>query len=161
MTASGTSDVISEAGREPGELPSNPMIPSRLLDPVALPVSGGAMPPHTRAMIAAAAHAFVNGQKVAGLYDHAAGKHLRIAAEARGEHLQGFDDDRSARFGGTLPELRDVGDGAQVHMAIEGTTARGFDRGSSGAFTAEVRARLVQLYDHARGEWFAFDVQAA
>jgi hypothetical protein len=119
------------------------------------------MLPHTQAMVAAAAHAFVNGRKVAGVYDHANSKHLRIAAEARGEHLQGFDGERSARFGGTLPELRDTGDGAQVHMKIEGATARGFDRGSSSAFTAEVTERLVQLYDHGRGEWFAFDVQVA
>ena len=119
------------------------------------------MSPHTRAMVAATAHAFVNGRKVAGIYDHSAGRHLRIAAEARGEHLQGFDGDRSARFGGTLPELCDAGDGAQVHMKVESTTARGFDRGSSGAFTAEVSERLVQLYDHAQGAWFTFDVQVA
>lgn len=119
------------------------------------------MPPHTRAMIATAAHAFVNGRKVAGVYDHSEGKHLRIAAEARGEHLQGFDGDRSARFGGTLPELRDTGDGAQVYMEIDGTTARGFDRGSVSHFTAEVAERSVQLYDHSRGEWFAFGVRVA
>lgn len=119
------------------------------------------MPPHTRAMIAAAAHAFVNGRKVAGVYDHSVGRHLRIAAEARGEHLQGFDGDRSARFGGTLPELRDASDGAQVHMVVEGSTVRGFDRGSSGAFTVEVAERSVQLYDHSRDAWYAFDVQVA
>jgi hypothetical protein len=52
------------------------------------------MQPHTRVVIAAAAYAFVTGKKVAGVYDHAAGRHLRIAAEARGEHLQGHDGDR-------------------------------------------------------------------
>ncbi len=119
------------------------------------------MLPHTRAIVAAAAHAFVNGRKVAGVYDHAAGRHLRIAAEAQGNHLQGLDGDRAARFGGTLPELRDVGDGAQLHMTIDGATARGFDRASAGAFTAEVTERQVQLYDHGRSAWFAFDVQVA
>ena len=66
------------------------------------------MPPHTRAMIAAAAHAFITGNKVAGVYDHSTGRHLRIAAEARGQQLQGYDGDRAARFGGTLPEIYDA-----------------------------------------------------
>ena len=119
------------------------------------------MQPHTRAMIAAAAHALVTGRKVAGLYDHAAGKHLRIAAEARGEHLQGYDGDRDARFGGTLPELHDMADGAPVNMVVEGSTVRGYDRVSADHFIAQVTERLVQLYDHGAGAWFAFDVQVA
>ena len=96
------------------------------------------MQQHTRAMVAASAYALVTGKKVAGLYDHAAGRHLRVAAEARGGHLQGYDGDRDARFGGTLPEFRDTGDGASVHMAVEGAAARGYDRNSSGHFTADV-----------------------
>lgn len=119
------------------------------------------MQPHNRAMVAAAAHALVTGRKVAGLYDHAARRHLRIAAEARGEHLQGFDGDRDARFGGTLPEVRDARDGAQVHMEIAGFAVRGYDRASSGHFTAEVAERLVQLFDYGEGAWFAYDVQVA
>jgi hypothetical protein len=119
------------------------------------------MQPHTRAIVAASAHALITGNKVAGLYDHTMGRHLRVAAEARGEHLQGYDGDRDARFGGTLPELRDAGDGASVHMEVEETAARGYDWSSSGHFTAKVAARLVQLYDHAEGEWFSFDVQVA
>ncbi|SFR96715.1 hypothetical protein [Sphingomonas jatrophae] len=117
------------------------------------------MQPQVRAIIAASAHAFVTGKKVAGLYDHTAGRHLRIAAEARGEHLQGYDGDHDVRFGGTLPELRAAD--ASVHMQIEGATANGFDRGSAGHFTANVTERLVQLYDHAHGAWFAFEVQIA
>lgn len=119
------------------------------------------MKPHLRAIIAAAAHAFVTGKKVAGLYDHAAGRHLRIAAEARGGHLQGHDGDRNAPFGGTLPELSDAGDGASLHMKVEGGQVRGYDRSSSGHFSAEVSERLVQLYDYGEGAWFAFDVQVA
>ena len=119
------------------------------------------MQPHTRAMIATSAYALVTGRKIAGVYDHTAARHLRIAAEAQGEHLQGYDGDRNARFGGTLPELRDAGDGAQVHMEVEGSTARGFDRTSSRHFTAEVTEALVQFYDHGVGTWFAFQVQVA
>jgi len=124
-------------------------------------MSGSGMSPHTRAMIAASAHAFVIGKKVAGLYDHAARRHLRIAAESRKAHLQGYDGDRNARFGGTLPEIRDATSGAQVHMAIQGATASGYDRGSSGHFTVEVAERVVQLYDHVEAAWFAYDVQVA
>jgi len=112
-------------------------------------------------MIAAAAHALVTRRKVAGLYDHAAGRHLRIAAEARGRHLQGYDGDRDARFGGTLPELHDMGNRTAVHMVVQGSDVRGYDRGSSGHFTARVTEELVQLYDHDLGTWFAFDVQVA
>ena len=119
------------------------------------------MSPHTRAMIAATAHAFVIGKKVAGLYDHTAGRHLRIAAESRNEHLQGYDGDRDARFGGTLPEIRDAGGGAQVHVIVQGATVGGYDRSSSSHFTAKVAERLVQLYDHVEGAWFAYDVQVA
>jgi hypothetical protein len=109
-------------------------------------------------MVAAAAHAFVTGSKVAGIYDHAAGRHLRIAAEARGAHLQGYDGDRSAKFGGTLPELYDVGNAAFVSFEIDGMTVRGYDRGSSSAFTANVDDRVVQLFDHGAGAWSAFDI---
>jgi hypothetical protein len=112
-------------------------------------------------MIAASAHAFVIGRKVAGVYDHAAGRHLRIAAEARGQHLQGFDGDRSAKFGGTLPELYDVGNAAFVSFEIEGTTVRGYDRGSSSAYTANVSDRVVQVFDHAENVWSAFDIGTA
>lgn len=119
------------------------------------------MLPHTRAMIAAAAFAFITGRKVAGLYDHSAGKHLRIAAESRGEHLQGFDGDRSARFGGTLPELFDASDKRHVSMELEGTTAKGYDRTSSSHYSATVADRQVQLFDHGESVWFAFDVQVA
>lgn len=119
------------------------------------------MLPHIRAVVAAASFAFVRHQKVAGVYDHSSGRHLRIAAEAQGEHLQGFDGERTARFGGTLPELRDLGDNAQIHLTIEGDRVQGFDRSTSVHFTAQVDERLVQLYDHGRGEWFNFDIQVA
>jgi hypothetical protein len=56
-------------------------------------------------MVAAAAHAFISGKKVAGVHDHEAGQDLQIAAETRGDRLQGFDGDRLANFAGTLPEL--------------------------------------------------------
>jgi hypothetical protein len=119
------------------------------------------MQPHIRAIIAASAYALVTGEKVAGLYDHNAGRHLRIAAEARAQHLQGYDGERDARFGGTLPELRDTAEGASLHMEIEDGAARGYDRGSSGHFTAKTTGRVVQVYDHAEEAWFAYDVQVA
>ncbi|RYE54033.1 MAG: hypothetical protein EOP18_08160 [Rhizobiaceae bacterium] len=119
------------------------------------------MLPHTRAIIAAAAHSFITGNKVAGVYDHAAGRHLRIAAEARGDSLQGLDGERSARFGGTLPELSDAEDKAWLSLEIDGTTAKGYDRGSSTHFSVTVTDRQVQIYDHGLSEWFAFDIQIA
>lgn len=124
-------------------------------------MSGSGMSPHIRAMVAATAHAFVIGKKVAGLYDHMDGRHLRIAAESRGEHLQGYDGDRDVRFGGTLPEIREAGGSAQLHGVVKGTTVGGYDRSSSSHFTAEVVERFVQLYDHDEGAWFAYDVQNA
>ena len=63
------------------------------------------MQPHTRAIIAASAHALVTGKKVAGLYDHAARRHLRVAAEARGEHLQGYDGGASNSSAGKTVHL--------------------------------------------------------
>lgn len=119
------------------------------------------MTPHIRAMIAAAAFAYISGRKVAGLYDHAAGRHLRIAAEARGEHLQGYDGDRDARFAGVLPELYDAEDKAFVSLEIDGATARGYDRGSSSAFSVTVAETTVQLYDHGESRWFSFAMQVA
>jgi hypothetical protein len=119
------------------------------------------MHPHTRAMIAASAHAFITGKKVAGLYDHTAGRHVRIAAEARGEHLQGYDGNRDARFGGTLPELYDAADKSYVSMEIDGDTAKGYDRGSSRHYSVTVSDRQVQLFDHSENAWFAFDIQVA
>jgi hypothetical protein len=119
------------------------------------------MLPHTRAMVAAAAHAFVIGKKVAGVHDHAESRDLQIAAQARGNHLQAFDGDRSASFGGNLPELYDAGDKAFVSLEIDGVTARGYDRNSSSHYSVTVAEEVVQLYDHEPGAWFAFSIQVA
>lgn len=119
------------------------------------------MHPHTRAMIAAATYAFTSGQKVAGMHDHASGRDLRIAAEARGGQLQGYDGDRGTQFGGALPELFDAGDQAYVSLEINGSEASGYDRRSSNAYTAQVSAGRVQLYDYGQGAWFTFDIQVA
>ncbi len=119
------------------------------------------MLPHTRAMIAAAAYAYIAGKKVAGIHDHASGRDLQIAAESRGNHLQGFDGDRSVQFGGTLPELFDAGTGTFVSLEIDGLNARGFDRGSSGSYAARVSESRVQIYDYSQAAWFAFSIQVA
>lgn len=119
------------------------------------------MNPHTRAMIAASAHAVIVGKKVAGIHDHVTGEDLSIAAECRENRLQGVDGDRSAKFGGTLPEIYDDGDKVFVSLTVEGSTARGYDRGSAGFYVAKVSERLVQLYDYSQSTWFAFDVQVA
>jgi hypothetical protein len=111
------------------------------------------MLPHTRAMIAAAAYAYITGKKAA--------RDLQIAAESRGQHLQGFDGDRAAQFGGTLPELFDAGSGTFVTLEISGANARGFDRGSSGSYAAQVSDSRVQLYDYIQGVWFTFSIQVA
>lgn len=112
-------------------------------------------------MIAAAVYAFLSGQKVAGMHDHASGRDLQIAAEARGGQLQGYDGDRKAQFGGALPELYDAGDRTFVSLAIEGTKASGFDRRSSTAYAAQASELRVQLYDYGVGAWFTFDIQVA
>lgn len=110
-------------------------------------------------MVAATAYAFITGRKVTGLHDHATGQDLRIAAEARGDQVQGIDADRSAKFGGTLPEIYDAGTQAHVSFEIDGTKAQGYDRASSGFYTAQVTELRVQLYDHAESAWFNFSVQ--
>ncbi|WP_235037707.1 MULTISPECIES: hypothetical protein [unclassified Novosphingobium] len=110
-------------------------------------------------MIAAAAFAILTSKKVAGIYDHSAKRNLQIAAEFRDGRLQGFDGDRAVKFGGTLPELFDAGDGTFVSIEIAGTQVKGYDRGSSTFFTAEVNDDLVQVYEHGQGAWFAYDVQ--
>lgn len=118
------------------------------------------MSPHTRAMVAAAAHAFIFGKKVAGVHDHAAGQDMRIAAETRGGRLQGFDGDRSAKFSGALPELYDAGDDAFISLEIDGVTARGYDRRSSSHYSLTTTDEVVQLYDHTAESWFTFSIQA-
>ncbi|MDE1915275.1 MAG: hypothetical protein KGJ57_10270 [Sphingomonadales bacterium] len=119
------------------------------------------MDAHTRTIIAAAAFAYVTGRKVAGLYDHAAGRDVPIAAEVRGAQLQGFDGDRGVRFGGALPELHDAGDQSYVSIAMEGTQIHGFDRRTASHYRAEVRDGLVQIFDHAEQAWFSYDIQDA
>ena len=119
------------------------------------------MSPHTRAMVAAATHAFMFGKKVAGVHDHETGRDLRIAAEARGGRLQGFDGDRSAKFNGTPSEIYDAGDDAFVSLEIDGLKAQGYDRRSSSHYSLSVTDQVVQLYDHAAESWFAFSIQIA
>jgi hypothetical protein len=48
-----------------------------------------------------------------------------------------------------------------VSVELDGSTVRGYDRGSGGAYEAQVTERVVQLYDYAESAWFAFDVQVA
>ncbi|MEO6717963.1 MAG: hypothetical protein ABIM50_12045 [Novosphingobium sp.] len=117
------------------------------------------MLPHTRAMVAAASYAFTTGKKVAGIHDHWSGQDLQIAAECRGNALQGFDGDRSVMFGGTLPELYDAGDKTFVSIEIAGAKVRGYDRGTSSSYAAQVSDGLVQLYDYSYGAWFEFNIQ--
>ena len=119
------------------------------------------MSPHTRAMVAAAAHAFMFGNKIAGVHDHEAGRDLRIAAEVQGNRLQGLDGDRSAKFSGTPFELYDAGDDAFVSLEIDGLKAQGYDRSSSSHYSLSVTDQIVQLYDHAASAWFAFSIQVA
>ncbi len=114
---------------------------------------------HTRAMIAAATFALVTGKKVAGLHDHAQGRDLRIAAESRGDQLQGFDGERQVKFNGRLPEIYDAGDKVFVALQVEGTKAHGHDRASGTSFSVEVKDGLVQVYDHGAQAWFTYDVQ--
>lgn len=122
-------------------------------------MSDGRMQPHTRAIVAAAAHAFVIGKIVSGVFDHARQQDLQIAAEARGQRLQLQDGDRGVRFGGTLPELYDAGDKAFVSLEISGNRATGYDRQSSGHFVVTVTEEQAQLYDYSAEAWFAFDIR--
>jgi hypothetical protein len=119
------------------------------------------MHPHTRAIVAASAYAVVTGNKVAGIYDHAACRHLRIAAECRGDRLQAYDGERSVSFGGILPDLYDDGNDAFVSLETDGATVRGYDRDSASFYEVKVADQLVQLYDHGESAWFMFNVQVA
>jgi len=117
------------------------------------------MLPHTRAIVAAAAYAFIFRKKVAGVHDHSTKQDLQIAAETRGEHLQAYDGDRSARFGGDLPELYDAGDEAFVSLAVDGMTARGYDRNSSSHYSLTATDGMVQLYVHDLEAWFDYSIR--
>ena len=119
------------------------------------------MQAHHRAIVAASAYAVLAGRKVVGLYDHEAERHLRIAAECRGDQVQALDGDRSARFGGTLPELFDEGDGVFISLERGGDGARGYDRGSRTFYDLRLGDRMVQLYDHEQDKWFAFSIREA
>lgn len=98
-------------------------------------------------------------RKVAGVHDHDSGRDLRIAAEVRGDRLQGKDGDRSSKFSGTPSEIYDAADNAFVSMEIDGLKARGFDRASSSHYSLTVTDQVVQLYDHSASAWFAFSIQ--
>ena len=119
------------------------------------------MLPHMRAIVAASAYAILSGNKVAGIHDHDADRHRRIAAECRGDWLQAYDGERDAHFGGDLPDLYDQGDKAFVSLEKDGASVRGYDRATETFYTANVTDRLIQLYDHGERAWFAFTVQIA
>jgi len=117
------------------------------------------MQSHTRALIAAATFAYLAGKKVAGVYDHAEQRDLRIAAEFRGTQLQAFDGERGTNFGGSLPELFDAGDQAYVSFQVEEGQVKGYDRASSTFYSAQLTDGIVQVYDHGQAAWFAYDIQ--
>lgn len=110
-------------------------------------------------MVAAATFAIITGRKVAGVYDHASGTSLKIAAERRDDRVQAFDGERGVQFGGTLPELYDAGDESHVSFDVAGDKVSGHDRLSSSDYSAQVEGGVVQLYDYGESAWFAFDIQ--
>jgi hypothetical protein len=130
-----------------------------LLDLVSNKVPSGSMKAHTRAMIAAATFAYLTGKKVAGIYDHSAGRDLRIAAEFRGDRLRGIDGDRDAKFECTLPEIYDAADKSFVSFEADGAAMKGYDRATSTFYASKVTDGAVQVYDYGEGIWFAYDVQ--
>jgi hypothetical protein len=95
------------------------------------------------------------------MHDHFSGKDLRIAAECRGNQLQGYDGDRGAGFGGQLPDLFDAGAQSFVSLEIDGAKAQGFDHASATAYTAQVEDRRVQVFDYGENAWFTFDMVVA
>lgn len=117
------------------------------------------MDPHTRAIVAAATFAYFANKKVAGVFDHSERRDLQIAAEFRGDQLQGFDGGRAVRFGGTLPEIYDAGDKSFVSFEIENGTVKGYDRRTSTFYAAKVADGVVQVYDYGENAWFAYDMQ--
>lgn len=110
-------------------------------------------------MVAAAAFVVLTSKKVAGVFDHSAGKKLRIAAERRGDQVQAFDAENQAHFGGTLPELYDAGTKAHIAFNVTGDNLTGHDRHSATDFSARVEEGCVQIYDYADKAWFAYDIQ--
>lgn len=119
------------------------------------------METHTRAMIAAAAFAHVTGKPVAGIYDHAAGRDRKIAAEFRGSRLQGHDGDHAVTFGGSIPELYNGENNNFISFDAQGAIVKGYDRESSSFYEAHVSDGVVQLFDHSQSAWFAYDIQDA
>jgi len=119
------------------------------------------MHPHTQAIVAATAYAFITGRKVAGVHDHQSGRDLLIAAEVRAGRLQGMDGDRASRFSATPSEIHDAADNAFISLEIDGDDARGYDRGSASHYSLKVTEPIVQLYDHSASAWLAFTIQAA
>ncbi|WP_420384359.1 hypothetical protein [Novosphingobium sp.] len=119
------------------------------------------MQPHTRALIAAVAFVCITGKTVAGIYDHAQKRDLRVAAQKRGDQVRGVDSERDAKFGGALPEIYDSGDKAFFSVEHDGATVKGYDRHSSGFYSAQVVAGVVQVFDHSLGTWFSYDIQDA
>jgi hypothetical protein len=112
-------------------------------------------------MVAAASHTFMFGKRIAGVHDHESGRDLRIAVEGRGNLLQEFDGDRSAKFNGTPFEPYDAGDSALVSIEIDGLKAEGYDRHSSSHYSLSVIDQVMQRYGHAEISWFAFSIQVA
>ena len=117
------------------------------------------MLPHMRAIVAASAYAILSGKKVAGIHDHSIGRHLRIAAECRGDWLQAYDGEREAYFCGDLPDLYDRGDKAFVSLERDGAGVRGYDHATKTFYTAKVTDLAVQFFDHGENVWFVFSVQ--
>lgn len=114
---------------------------------------------HTRAIAAATAFTVITGKKVAGVYDHTTGLDLRIAAECKGQQVQGHDGSRNVKFGGTLPEIFDAGDQTFLSCTIDGTTAQGYDRATETAYNVRITDGAVQIFDHGVKAWFAYDMQ--
>ena len=94
--------------------------------------------------------------KVTSFYDHAQSKNLNVSGTVTAGEIDVYDFDRSCRVSGSLDNLYDYGNGAHIHLAINGDKFSGYDYASKFHYTGAVEGGLVSVYDYETSKYYRY-----
>lgn len=113
----------------------------------------------TRARVVAVVTSAFKKTSVSSVYDHQAGQHRRVSADAFQDKVSGYDHDSSTHFaGGGSSNLNfyDYETSSHVLLKLEEDKFSGYDYYTQSHFQGTVSKNSVSFYDHETGQHYMF-----
>ncbi|MBH9721982.1 hypothetical protein JAO10_16720 [Burkholderia contaminans] len=115
----------------------------------------------TRARVAAAVGAAVNGEDVTSVYDYSSGGYRSISASVGNGSLDGYDYSTSSHFtggGGGSLDFYDYQNSKHVQLSLSGNSFDGYDYDSGKHFSGTVDGRSISIYDYETNKYYNYSV---